>query len=104
VSDYDIETQILRQVRGGEVVVRLVQVLVEPFDEPFSRDSISVGIWPKSRQIEWREDGGRFSHTGWPADWPADTDYTQIDHEAALVALATRLAVAEWQRRQEGGR
>lgn len=103
MSDYDIETQILRQVRGGEVVVRLVQVLVEPFDEPFSRNSISVGIWPKSRQIEWREDGGLFSHTGWPADWP-DTDYTHPDHEAALVALATRLAVAEWQRRQEGGR
>jgi hypothetical protein len=101
--DYDIETKILRQVRGGEVVVRVVGVLVEPFDHPYPNDFISVSIWPKSRQIEFRDDGGRYDRLPWPADWSPDPDYTHPDHEAALVALATKLAVAEWQRRQEGG-
>jgi hypothetical protein len=101
--DYDIRVEVLRQVRGDDVVVRLVLALVEPFDEAFSSNSISVEIWPKSREIEWRNDGGLFSHTGWPAPWPADRDYTHPDHEADLVALATQLAMEEWQRRQESG-
>jgi hypothetical protein len=101
--DYDIRVEILRQVRGGDVVVELVQVRIGPLDHRYPGDFILLCIWPKSRQIEFRNRIGRYGRFPWPADWSPDPDYTHPDHEAALVALATRLAVAEWQRRQEGG-
>jgi hypothetical protein len=101
--DYDIETKILRQVRGGEVVVRLVRVTVEPADQLYRQHFLEFGIWPKSRKIHWQDDTGRYGRLPWPADWSPDPDYTHPHYEADLVALATRLAVDEWQRRQEGG-
>jgi hypothetical protein len=100
--DYEIDIKVTRQVRGDSVRVKLVKVTVEPPDQEYRCHFMQVCIWPKSCQINWQEDGGHCGVLPWPADWPG-LSYTQIEYEADLVSLATRLAVQEWQRRQEGG-
>jgi hypothetical protein len=100
--DYDIEINVTRQVRGDSVRVTLVKVTVEPPDQRYRPEFMQVCIWPESRKVYWQDDAGRYGVLPWPADWPG-LSYTQIEYEADLVALATKLAVAEWQRRQEGG-
>jgi hypothetical protein len=101
--DYDIDIKVTRQVRGRDVSIWLVRATVEPPGCSFSDEFIAVDIWPKTRQIVTSGKYGRYDHPAWPADWPGRS-YTQIEYEADLVSLATRLAVQEWQRQQEGGR
>jgi hypothetical protein len=110
--DYDIDIKVVRQVRShpefrfaDSVRVKLVKVTVEPRNQSFSNEFVAVEIWPGLQRIEYRECNGLyFPPAAWPVgNWPTDTDFTQIEYEADLVSLATRLAVTEWQRRQEGG-
>jgi hypothetical protein len=103
VSDYDIDIKVTRQVCGDSLSIRLVQVVVEPPDYSYHRDFVSVEIFPRLLQIDCRDRTGVYDSHPWPAEWPG-LSYTQIEYEADLVSLATRLAVTEWQRRQEGGR
>jgi hypothetical protein len=99
---YDIE--VTKHLYGDEAVITLVRVTNELVDKTYASDFLSVEIWPEAdRRRVVIETPGTCRRLPWPADWPADIDYTHPHYEADLVELATRLAVDEWQRRQEGG-
>jgi hypothetical protein len=102
VSNYSIRIEVLRQVSGDDIAVKVVRVTAEK-SAYCLLDFVLVEMFPALQRYELRNPSGVYGLHPWPADWPTDTDFTQIEYEADLVSLATRLAVEEWQRRQEGG-
>jgi hypothetical protein len=101
VSDYSIRIEVLREVVGGVESVKIVRAKASHHGYTRVYDFVSAEMFPRYQRIECHNPSGVYGYHPWPADWPSDIDYTHPDHEAALVSLATRLAVAEWQRRQE---